>query len=117
MGLRYYMAEPPLDYHAELTKADHFGEQTLMVLGVMYKVMGGSFAALGVVLGLLTLFGAWSGLFWAKATIVSGAVIAGAISSGAARGVERSTGVRTPWRIAAALTGLAVIAFALSLMD
>lgn len=116
MGLKYLRATPPLDYHAEITRDDTLGEATLRVIGTLYKVMGGSFLALGVVLCLLTLFGVWNDLLWAKLAILLGSLIAGGFAALAPRAVEQATGVRTPWRIAAALTGLVAVAFVLSVM-
>ncbi len=114
MGLKYIRAVPPLDYHAEITKDDELSEATLRVLGALYKVMGGGFLSLGIVLAMLTLFGVWNDLLWAKLAILIGALVAGGFSALFPRQVEKATGVRTPWRIAALLTSLVGFAFVIS---
>lgn len=116
MGIKYIRAKPPLDYHAEITKADELGEATLKVFGALYKVMGGGFLSLGIVLVMLTLFGVWNDVLWAKLTVFVGALIAGGFAALIPREVEQVTGVKTPWRIAAALTALTIIAFVISIL-
>ena len=116
MGIKYIRAKPPLDYHAEITKADELGEATLKVFGALYKVMGGGFLSLGIMLAMVTLFGVWNDALWAKLTILLGAIIAGGFSALIPREVEQVTGVRTPWRIAAALTALTIVAFVISIL-
>ena len=116
MGIKYIRAKPPLDYHAEITKADELSEATLKVFGALYKVMGGGFLALGIILAMLTLFGVWNNIFWAKLAILVGTLIAGGFSALIPREVEQATGVRTPWRIAAALTTLTIVAFVISIL-
>ena len=116
MGIKYIRAQPPLDYHAGITRAENLGPETLRVLGALYKVMGGAFLSLGIVLALLALFGVWNDLFWAKLAILTGTLIAGGFSALVPRAVEQSTGVRTPWRIAIVLIIVIVVAFLLSIL-
>jgi len=116
MGIKYICATPPLGYHAEITKADKLSKEALMILGALYKAMGGGFVSLGVMLVLLTLFGVWNDLLWAKFAALAGALIAGSFAMLAPRKIEQLTGVTTPWRIAAALTALAVVAFVVSIL-
>lgn len=116
MGLKFLCAVPPLDYHAEITRNEEPGDATLRVLGALYKVIGGSFLSLGVVLIIVTLFGVWNDLLWAKLANLIGALLAGGLSALVPRNVEKATGVRTPWRTAAALTGLVVVAFVFSVL-
>ena len=92
------------------------GDVTVAVIGALYKVMGGALLALGVLLGLVTLFGVMENLLWAKLANLAGSLIAGGFAALAPREVERLTGVRTPWRPAAALTALAILAFVLTLV-
>ncbi|WP_299988108.1 hypothetical protein [uncultured Ruegeria sp.] len=116
MGIKYVRAEPSLDYHAEITKNDELSEATLRILGALYKVMGGGFLSLGIVLAMLALFGVSNDLLWAKLAILVGALVAGSFSAFFPREVERATGVRTPWRIAALLTALVGVAFVISVI-
>ncbi|WP_322866374.1 hypothetical protein U5922_009285 [Aquicoccus sp. G2-2] len=63
MGLKYARAEPPLDYHAEIMKDQNTSAETLMVLGALYRAMGGSFIALAFFVAILAVFGVWSDFF------------------------------------------------------
>ena len=116
MGVKYIRAILPLDYHAEITKGTELSPETLRVFGALYKVMGGAILALGFVMVMLTLFGVWNDLIWAKLTLFIGTLIAGAFTTLVPRQVESETGVRTPWRIAAGLCGIATVAFLISLI-
>ena len=116
MGLKYVRAEPPLDYHAEIMKDQNTSAETLMVLGALYKAMGGGFIALAFVVAILAVFGVWNDVFWAKLAILIGALVAGGFTALGARTVEISTGVRTPWRIALGLTAVSTVAFILSVI-
>lgn len=116
MGYRYIMAEPPLDYHGEILSGTEINDPLVTILGALYKVMGGAFTALGVGMLLLTVFGVWADLFWPKLTILAMAGVSGWYAMMIPRAVETQTGVQTPWRIAAALLGLAVFGVLLSLL-
>ena len=115
MGAKYIRAKPPMDYHANILSSVPVGDEVKMVLGALYKVMGGAFCALGAGTILLTLFGVWPDIFWAKLTILVMALISGYLATKVTKVAEDYTKVKTPWRIAAALTALAVIAFLVSL--
>jgi hypothetical protein len=115
MAAKYMRATPPLDYHARMMESDNPGEGTITVIGALYKIMGGAWLALGVVLGLITVFGVMENLLWAKLATLTGSLVAGGFALLVPRDVERLTGVRTPWRVAAALTALAILAFVLTL--
>lgn len=116
VGLRYVLATPPMDYHAEITKADPPGEVTLMVMGALYKVLGGGYLAFGILLLVTSLFGVAQDLFWAKLATLLGALVAGGAATLVPFNMENRTGVRTPWRQTAALTLLTLLAFVLSLV-
>ena len=116
MGLKFVRAAPLIDHHAEITKHEQVGHETCRIIGALYKVLGGAFLSLGAVLAIVTVFGVGNDLFWAKATILLGGVIAGGASAIVPRKVEQATGVRTPWRLAAAITSLVLAAFILSIL-
>ena len=116
MGAKYVRAVPPMDYHAEILSGAPVPDPFLKILGGLYKGMGGAFLAMGAGVILLTVFGVFSDVFWAKLTIFVMGLIAGGPATNAAKTVEDATGVKTPWRIAAGLTALVVLAFVLSLM-
>ena len=115
MAYRYITATPPLDYHGDILSGTAMTDETLTILGALYKVMGGAFAALGAGLILLTVFGVWADLFWPKLTILLMTGIAGWFATTVPRRVEARTGVRTPWRITAGLVALSALGFVLSL--
>lgn len=116
MGAKYVRAVPPMDYHAEIMSGASVPDSVLKILGGLYKGMGGAFLGMGAGLVLLTVFGVAADVFWAKLTILVMALISGALAAQAAKTVEDGTGVKTPWRIAAGLTGLAILAFLMSLI-
>lgn len=116
MGLKYVRAKPPLDYHANIMKTQKPSTETVIVLGALYKVMGGSLLALGFVMAMVTVFGVWNDLLWAKFATLVGGLTAGGFAIVVPRNAENRTGVRTPWRIAAMLTLLGIVAFLLSVI-
>lgn len=116
MGLRYLRAAPPLEYHAEITRDEPPGEIVLRVFGALYQVLGGGYLACGVLMLALSVFGVAQDMLWAKLATLVGSVIAGAAATGVPYLMETRTGVRTPWRIPAALCALILLAFLLSLI-
>ena len=116
MAAKYIKAVPPLDYHAEIMSGSAVSDETKMVLGALYKAMGGAFAGLGVGTILLALTGLWSDSLTAKLTLVAMLCIPGWFVARATHAVEARTNVKTPWRIAAALTALSLLGFVLSLI-
>lgn len=116
MGYKYITTPAPMDYHREILANTPLTDETRLILDVLYKVMGGSFAALGAGIGIVALCGIWADLFWAKLAVLVMLAIAGYFATTLPHKVEAQTGVKTPWRIAAALSGLGVIAFLLALI-
>lgn len=116
MGYKYITAVPPLDYHADILSGTTVTDEVKMILGALYKVMGGAFTALGAGMILIALTGVWNDLFLAKVTVMAMSGIAGWFAITAAKHVEDQTKTKTPWRIAAGLSGLSVLGFVLSLL-
>ena len=116
MAAKYLTTTPPMDYHAEMLKSERISETTNQIFGAMYKCMGAGFAGLGILVVLLTINGVWNDLFWAKLAVVLGTTTVGGLVALAGRETEQVTSVKTPWRVAAGLSGLGVVAFLVSLI-
>lgn len=116
LGIRYISATAPIDYHREILQSESPGPITIRVLDGVYKIMGSSFLTLGLTLVLVTWFGVWADLLWAKVAALLGGLLAGGTALLVALRLERETRVRTPWRIAAIQTGLILAAFVLSVL-
>ncbi len=115
LAARYVQAASPLDYHVEIL-GGAVEDRTAKILGALYKGMGGAFASLGLGIILVSLFGVWNDLFWAKLTVLVMFGVAGYFATIGARGLEAATGVTTPWRPAAGITGAGIVAFVLSIL-
>ncbi len=115
MGYKYISAIPPIDYHAAILSGGPVTDETVLILGGLYKVMGGCFAAFGVATLMIALTGVWSDLFWAKLTLLVMTGVTGYFATTVPRRIEAITGHRTPWRIAAGLSALSGVAFLMSL--
>ena len=60
--------------------------------------------------------GSVNDLFWAKLAVVLGTTTVGGLVALAGRETEQVTSVKTPWRVAAGLSGLGIVAFLVSLI-
>ena len=116
LAAKYAFGPVPADYHAAIlaTSGQPIGPHQLLVFGAINKVFAGCFLALAIALTMLTVFGVWQEMYWAKIGTAAIAVVAGVPSSFAAYTVEQTSGVRTPWRSGALLSVLVLIAFVLS---
>lgn len=115
MAYRYMSAKALLSYHVEIMGNAGASNETKMILMALYRAMGGAFAAIGAGCLLLTVFGIWGDVFWPKLTVLVMALISGVTAILGAKPVEDATSVKTPWRIAAVLMAVAIVAFVLSL--
>ncbi len=117
LATKYFFGPAPADYHAEiLRKAGHDIDETVKTLfGGIYRVLGGGFYALALTLVALALFGIHHDMLWAKLAAVGAGLLAGLPTAIAVRRVEQRTGVATPWKPAAGLTVMLVVAFLFSL--
>lgn len=116
MALRYGLAEPPLEYHAEMFRQAGAPPHDvhLMLIGGLYRVIGAamfSFAIfqIGISLGPIA-----NGEIWARWLLLITGLVLGIPSVMVSLEMERITKVNTPWRIAAGLLVLTVLAFVLS---
>ena len=115
MGMKYLAGPVPADYHRNIIEKDGGSIEAghRQVLNALYRSMGAGFAGLAVSLALLACFagdrvwGQWAILVTGLVSIVPIVVVT--------YRTERETGVKTPWRTAAALLVLLVAAFLLFL--
>jgi len=112
MGLKYSFSAPPMRYHAELlgTEADPPSDGLHNVLTALYRAFGGVLSGLAVAIFSLALWPIADG----NLPAAIGAFFAGSIAAMTTTltplKLERATGVRTPWRIAAGLEVVLVAA-------
>lgn len=116
LAAKYMRADGPVDYHAAIIGDEPLGPGTRTVMTALYRVTGGAYAALGLTTIIVAVWGVGADAFWPK-----GALLILILSSGLAAGltmyrVERGTGVRTPWRVVASITGVGGLAFVLSII-
>jgi len=115
MGYKYMTAEPPMDYHAEILSGIAVTDEMKLILGALYKSMGGAFLALGLGTILIALTGVRADMFMAKLTLLVMTCTVGFLTTRAARHVQIQSNIKTPWRIAAVLTVVSLFGFLLSL--
>lgn len=118
LGGKYLRGPAPTDYHEEILKAA-YAEITNAHKGVfraLNVVVGAGFYAQAIVVFLVTYFGVWDDIFWAKCVVLLSALICGIPATLAAQQLEKHTRVTTPWRPGIGLLGLTVVAFILSIL-
>jgi len=115
MALKYGRGPVPQDYHKAIL-GDQIPDAVLTVIGALYRVFGAALAALALAGAALALGPLAQGALWAKFVIFAVAVLVAVPSMIVPRQVENATGVRTPWRIAAVLLAVSVVAFVLSFL-
>ena len=117
-GARYCTASVPMDYHARIFEADGLtlSPATTLVLRTFYRGLGALFLATGLAVAWLTVS------VWQTDHIGTRSVLF-AVGAGPAvvlavlpRLVEQHTGVRTPWRLSAAVAGLLGLAFLIGVL-
>lgn len=115
LALKYLFGPAPTAYHAEILKRAGVATNPAVtrVTAALNQVLGASFLAFAVLVAVVAVFGVGSGLFWANAGILVSVLIVGGIATRVTYETEKATGVRTPWRQGAGLTGLSVLAFIL----
>jgi len=118
LGLRYLLGPVPAGYHAEILNRDRVEqpEGLRLVLTALYRVTGG--AILGAALAICLLAfgltpGAPLGVAMAPALVGLFMGLPGVLLPW---NVEKATGVRTPWRLSAVLSGIVALAFLLSIL-
>jgi hypothetical protein len=118
LGARYAFGPAPTDYHAQILRRGgaEIHAEVVRVTGASNRVLGASLFALATAMAGLALFGVMADAFWAKATLLAATLILGLPALQIARRMQAETGVTTPVRPTAALIGVSVLAFVLSLI-
>ncbi len=117
LGGKYLRGPAPVDYHEEILKAAYaeISEAHKGVFRALNVVVGAGFYAQAVVIALVTYFGVWNDVFWAKCVVLVAVLLSGLPAMLAAQQLEKHTRITTPWRPGLVLIGMAVLAFLLSL--
>jgi hypothetical protein len=115
MALKYGRGPVPVSYHRDII-GDPIPANVLTVLRVLYRVLGAALAALALAGAALALGPLAQGAVWAKFVIFATVLLVAVPSTMVPRQVEKATGVRTPWRVAAILLGVSALAFVLSVL-
>jgi hypothetical protein len=105
MGVKYIASAVPAPYHASILggEATALPDNLVAVLTAIYRSFGGAVIGLGVAMLCLAIWPIAEG----NEPAAFGAFLAGSVAAISAtlapRSLEQKTGVRTPWRVAAAL--------------
>lgn len=118
VGAKYAFGPAPADYHARMLRRGgaEIHAEVARVTGALNQALGASLFALAAAVAGLAVFGVLADAFWAKATLLAVLLIVGLPSLLTARRMQAETGVTTPARPIAALLGLSVAAFLISLV-
>ena len=117
-GVRYFTAPVPMDYHARIFEADGLtlSPATTLVLRTFYRGLGALFLATAVALVWL-MIAVWQTDQIATRTVLFAVGVGPAIVLAVLpRLVEQRTGVRTPWRLSAAVAGLLVLSLLIGVL-
>ncbi len=108
LAAKFAFGPVPADYHGEILSRAGVepAPAVLTILGAVYKVLAGALAAVALAIAALVLVVALGDVRWPLLVVVAIALLVGGIAAFIMQGVERATGVRTPWRRAAGLTVL-----------
>ena len=118
MGAKYCFGPVPADYHLKimgLSKSD-LSPQQITVFSAIYRVMGAGFFALAIALASLSFFAVSLDLMWAKLTVLIVGLVAGIPALRITYSIHKKTGVETPWKPAAAIVIILLLAFILSVL-
>lgn len=117
LAAKYGFGAVPADYHREiLTKSGQEASGSmLLILKALYRAVAAALFAVAIGIALVTFNGVYQDIGWAKLVVLAMVLIVGIPSTLITYEVEKASGVTTPWRAAAGLTGISVAAFLLSL--
>jgi len=115
---KFTLGPVPADYHQKVfDKLDvTIKDGHAMVIRALYQVMSAGFVALALGIVGLALFGVWGNVMWAKVLVFVVGMFASVSTLMVTRNVEIRTGVRTPWRVAAFISVLLILAFLCSMV-
>lgn len=117
LAAKYGFGAVPADYHREiLTKSGQEASGSmLLILKALYRAVAAALFAVAIGIALITFNGVHQDIMWAKLVVLAMVLIVGIPSTLITYEVEKASNVNTPWRAAAGLTNIAVIAFFFSL--
>jgi len=113
MGLKFLTGPVPATYHREIIEAagNKVESGHIQVLTAIYRSMGAGFLALAISLAMIVWFAGTTN--WAQAAILLSGLVSLVPILVVTYRTEKASGVKTPWRLAAILLLLLVIAFLL----
>lgn len=113
MGLKFLTGSVPASYHREIIEAagNKIEGGHVQVLTAAYRSMGAGFLALAVSLAMIVWFAGSTS--WGQAAILLSGLVSLLPILLVTYRTEKASGVRTPWRFAAILLLLLVVAFVL----
>lgn len=118
MGVKFGFGPVPADYHLKimgLSKSD-LTTQQITVFSAIYRVMGAAFFGLAIAVASLSIFAVSLDLMWAKLTVLIAGLVAGIPALRMTYSIQKKTGVETPWKPAAAIVTILILAFILSVL-
>ena len=119
IGLRFSRTPAPLDYHAAILASDGTPttDSLLGVLTALYRVIGGAFVAMGLLVAFVAHFVLTPDSDLILKFLLPFAILCGgAPAVTAPRRIEQMTGIRTPWRIALLVVLIGLVAGALTIL-
>ncbi len=116
LSARYFIAPAPMVHHSAVMSYDGIDviEGHERIFSTLYSVIGCVSLALAIIIGALGFFAMGDGGTWARLVVI---VSAGILVYGGVlvpMNVERSTGVRMPWRPSIAIITMMILGSLLS---
>lgn len=113
---KYGRGPVPLTYHKLMLEKEGTGltEYQSMILRALYRGLGGTMLAIGVLIIALTLGPVRSGELWAEVALLLAGFGFVSGSYATPRRIEEATGIQTPWRLALLMGGLLCAGFIFS---
>ncbi|RBI84094.1 hypothetical protein DRV85_13890 [Rhodosalinus halophilus] len=118
LAAKYLFGPAPADYHRQILSHDGMDDIAPVrhLFRALYVIIGAAFLSVALGVGALAAGPVLAGSAQAAAIATGMALVAGVPAGVVAWQAERRTGVRTPWRPAAVLTGLVVLGGVLAAM-
>jgi hypothetical protein len=118
LAAKYLFGPAPADYHRQILSHDGMDDiaPVRRLFRALYVIIGAAFLSVALGVGALAAGPVLAGSAQAAAIATGMALVAGVPGGVVAWQAERRTGVRTPWRPAAVLTGLVVLGGVLAAM-
>ncbi len=116
LAAKYLLGPAPADYHIKILQHDGVDvtDGHKRVFRALYLVLGCMALSLASILAILALIPIAQDMFWAKLAVLIIGVITAVGACGVPYRVEKETGVRTPWRPAACIIVILIVAVLMS---